>query len=831
MKSPVVRIVLVLLLVVVLAAGGWLFWIRGSGLPWRSGDHPVAGLGADVLVAYDALGVPHIEGETTNDALAALGWVHANDRFTQMELGRRAAFGRLSEVLGDATLDADRHFRTLRFGDTAERLAEHASDDSKDRLEAYARGVNAWLAERAGDLPPVLRALGVEPEPWRPADSLGFVLMMANDLSFWKGRPEETRFQWLRAFGPDRVRDLLDEPGLEIDPEILALAEALGPPRPTGDAPGSGTAGEAPSPGSNNWAVGPSRTASGHGLLANDPHLALTLPSVWYQVLVRSPGYTAAGMSLPGVPGVVLGRGEQIAWAFTNTMLDDHDLFVEDVDLEAGTYRRGNDWLPLEIHDVEIAVRGGDPVPLRLYDTDLGPLLPADEESGLPARSLVWTLYHPGDPVAALAAVAHASDWETLLAGIEPYVGPAQNLVVSFATGELIYTVIGAIPHRQGEPASSTDGSTGEQIEVSQGSGTMGRQELGRQEPGTGVEGPGRQEPGTGRGRMLVPAWTGEAGWQGLRPRSTHPTVIAPADDRLVTANHDIRPVGYSLPLAAEFFPGHRARRIAERLDARDDWDPAGFADLQVDVVSTYAEDLLAALAADWKGFGGSGGLARDTLAEWDRAMEMRGPAALFALVERNLLAVFFGDEAGAHGLEPLADRRHLLRLLEGRLDPVWFDDVSTLETETRSEQVERALADAWNEGAARWGEDPTTWNYGEIHVLILAHPLDTLPLFGPWARRGPIEVPGSNTTVAAFGALWRGERQEVVFGPSMRWVVDWSQPETALAALPGGQSGHPGDPHYDDRLAPYLAGELSPAPWSPEEVAAATVSTVRLVP
>lgn len=776
---------LVLFLILITAAaavaGFVAIRLRGSGLPARAGEHSLAGLGAAVEVRWDRWGVPYIDAASEADAAAALGWIHANDRLTQMELGRRAAFGRLSEILGRATLDADVYFRTLRLGETATAMAAGVAPRSRRQLEAYAAGVNAWLAERGKDLPPGLRLLGVEPEPWRPVDSVAFALLMAVDLSFWNGRPEEERYAWLGAFGVEGVAELLGAPELRVDDEIVAMA------RQDRERRAAGGGLDLAAPGSNNWAVGPGRTAAGRAILANDPHLGLHLPSVWYQAQMRAPGYEVAGMTLPGAPGVVLGRGPHLAWAFTNTMLDDHDVFFERLDESGERYLRDGGWQPLEVEDQVIAIRGGETQPLRLRRTDLGPLLEADDEAGLPARSLAWAAYEAGDPLAALRDLSQAATVEKATAAIEPYVCPAQNLVVAFASGELLYTVIGRVPNRKPEAA----------------------------------------DPGEW-GRLPSPAWDPAAAWDGLRPRQTNPVVTAPADGRLVTANHDIRPPGYPESLVADFFSPHRADRIAALLDARDDWDAAGFAKLQTDVVSLYAREVVAALADDYEG---DAGRAYEALSSWDYEMALKGPAALYALLERQLLQGVFGDEAVHFGLDPFADRNMLWRLLRGAMSPAWLDDVTTAAVESRHEIFARALAAAWKEGSGRWGDDVAGWDYGWLHTLTLRHRLDAVPLFGAWARRGPWEMVGSATTVAAFGARWDGGRQRVTYGPSMRWVVDWSRPGAAFAALPGGQSGHPADVHYDDRMAPYLAGELQEAPWSPEAVATAAVSTMTLTP
>ncbi|NJL28116.1 MAG: penicillin acylase family protein [Thermoanaerobaculia bacterium] len=215
----------------------------------------------------------------------------------------------------------------------------------------------------------------------------------------------------------------------------------------------------------------------------------------------------------------------------------------------------------------------------------------------------------------------------------------------------------------------------------------------------------------------------------------------------------------------------------------------------------------------------------------WDGTMSERGPAALYALVERNLLAEIFGDEMRRENLAEVTNRGLLLRALRGQVSAEWFDDVSTPAHENRAEIVGRALAAAWRETRERWGQRPEGWKWGAMHPFHLRHRLDAMPIYGAWARRGPFPMPGSATTVLAFGGHWEGGDYEITYGPSMRWIVDWSHPEAALAVLPGGQSGHPADLHYDDQIALYLEGGYHEAPWSEEAIARAAVSTLRLVP
>lgn len=774
-------LVLALLLLLVVAGAAW-WWLTRSGMPERSGTADLAGLEAPVRVRWDRWGVPNIEAASLRDASAALGYLHANDRMTQLEIGRRAASGRLSEVLGESTVDFDRGMRQLRLRRAAETLWQSAGPESKAVLEAYAEGVNAWLTERGSRLPPTLELLGIEPEPWQPVDSLCFAMLMAQDLSFWNARPEEERFLWLRTYGVERTLDVVGGDALPPAPEILELAQAAADRGAASAGESAAEPGPEASPGSNDWAVGDSLSRSGAPLVANDPHLALRLPGVWYQVLIRSPEYEVSGLTLPGLPGVVVGRSEHLAWAVTNTMLDDHDLFFEALDAAGTHVRRGDSWLPITVETEEIQVKGGPPVRLELRSTDIGPLIDAEPEDGLPARSLAWTAYLPADPLAAFVGLARAHTLEEVPAAISTYVAPAQNLVVAQREGGLLYTVLGRVPQRR-----------------------------------------------SGDGRLPSPAWDPAYGWDGLRPADLDPRILRPESDVLVTANNDIRPAGYEQLFSADFDSPHRRDRIRQLLAEGHSWTVEGMAKIQTDVVSLFALEVVDHIAGEYEG---DAGRAYRALAAWDGSMQLRGTSALYALFEHYLIVGIFADESEHDHVPAVYERARLERLLLGRLDPVWFDDVGTPDVvETRQQITSAALAAAWADGTARWGEDVAQWSYGELHTLTLRHPAGSAPLVGGFFNRGPIPMVGSATTVAAFGGGWRDDRQPVSYGPSMRWLVDLANPDGGLAVLPGGQSGHPWDEHYDDQLQPYLDGELHTVAWSEEAIAAATVSTLTLEP
>lgn len=759
MLTRLLRLAAVLLAVAVLALGATFLWWRSKGLPQREGSAQIPGLSVPVEVRFDDWGMPDVSAQTAEDAAAALGWLHANDRFFQMEMGRRAAAGRLSEVYGERTLEVDRHFRELRTRRTAERLFPTFSAESRGLLEAYARGVNAWLQARGSDLPPELVLLGVHPEPWTPADSVGFQMLMANDLSFWNDRPEEERFRWIVAFGPERARELMDDPQAEIAPEIAELASqaAAGKAGETDVRPGP--------PGSNNWAVGPSRSVNGHALVANDPHLGLRLPGVWYQVALHSPTYEASGMTLPGLPNIVLGRGPDLAWAFTNVMLDDHDLFFERLDSSGDRVERDGEWRPIEVERETIVVKGAKPVELVLRSTDRGPLLEADPSRGLPARSLAWTADLPQDPLAAMTAVARAHDVRELPNVIAGFVCPAQNLVAADRAGHLLWTPIGSAPLRR-----------------------------------------------RGNGRFPSPGWTSAYGWDGVRPRQENPLVLDPPDALLATANARVADPAAFPWLSNDYDTSHRTDRITARLRERPQWALADLGTIQTDVTSLYAREMIAA----WKdAYSADAGRAYALLAAWDGTMSGSGAPVLFAYASREVGRAIFGDEAKAHGLEPFAARERVEALFEGRMSDAWFDDVSTPAHESRHDILERALAASWKAAVARFGDDPAKWDLLQLQSITFDHPLGSLPIIGSRLSRGPYPLGGSSTTVDAAFAAWRGEGQnerlDVIEGPSMRLLQDAADPAATLSILPGGQSGHPFDRHYDDQLPLYLAGKLRP--------------------
>ena len=785
MRLSIPLLLLILALVLCAGAGWWWSGVAASGLPRRSGSERLEGLEAAVSVRFDGHGVPHVSAASELDAVRALGWLHANDRLEQMELMRRWTAGRLAEIVGEAALEKDLDARRFRLRRTAVLHAAALDPDSRAIADAYAEGVNAWIAARGDDLPPLFRILRFEPEPWTRVDSVGIPMLLARALSFTLGIPEEDRFRWLGALGPAALDDLVAGAPLVVAEELERLARAACPPAGS-DAP---TASAAPAPegggGSNNWAIGASRTATGAPLVANDPHLALNAPPTWYAVHLDAPEVSVAGLSLPGAPGVLIGHNAHVAWSFTNPRLDDVDLFVEELDASGERVRRGDGWVALEREFETVEVRGADDVRLSLARTDRGPFFDADPERGLPPRSLAWSAYQPADPVRAFQRLARARNVDEVLAavGLHPFL--PLNIVAADADGGLLFTVIGRQPNRRGMS-----------------------------------------------GRFPAAGWDPRVGWDGLLDHGANPIVLRPADDLLVTANEDVRPPGYVVPYSDYFDTPQRGNRIRERIAGEDRWTAKRAADLQLDRRSLYPADLLATLEGP---FEGDALRCFETLRAWNgEFVAERAEPALFVLTERALLEAIMGDDLSPHGLPrlPALNRRvFLLDVLAGKCEADWFDDARTPARESRAQTISSALASAWRQGVERWGADFDAWHYGELHQLHLAHPLGEVPLVGGWFNRGPFPVGGSGTTVYAFGGDWDGDELPAVWGASVRVVFDLADPDRSRIVLPMGQSGHPGDHHYDDMLPLFLAGETVTLPWSEEAIEAACASRLTLEP
>ena len=820
-------------------AGGYL-WLRGS-LPEIDGERVASGLTAPVEVVRDRHGIPHVLARNEEDALFALGYVHAQDRLWQMEMNRRIGAGRLAEVLGAPALDTDRLLRMLGLHRRAKATLAHLSPGARGRIDAYVNGVNAWMKTRTGPLPPEFLILGFEPEPWTAADSVVWAKVMALDL----GREWTRDLMRLRMsdfLSPDRILDFYtpyheDQPRGVLLPASSSAAPVPASGRSTADArsePPPGTEHAAPSarhamrpagagpprraspsfapagfplrptsghPGSNSWVVSGARSATGKPLLANDPHLGLTAPSVWYFAHLSWPGRNLVGATFPGMPIVVLGHNGRAAWGFTNTGADTQDLFLEKLDPEdPARYLTPEGYRRFEVHREVIEVNGGEDEVVQVRESRHGPVL--DDVSAAAAiasppghvLALGWTALRDDDlTLEAGLGLPEARDWASFVENFRNFHSPPQNISYADVDGNIGFLVPGRIPIRPGP-------------------------------------GPGGTRPGT----TPRPGWDGEHDWLGFIPFDALPRAFNPPGGVIVTANQAVTAEDYPHPLTFEWAAGFRAARILERLAARPRHDADSFRSLQRDRVSLFARALLPRLRGVPLGeeAGPLARGARGLLDAWDGDMDPDRPEPLvFQAWVWEFARLVTADELGSVQREAWGRKGAFIRrILETR--ETWCDDVRTAAVEACDEMLARALGRAVRHIAERQGDDPAGWRWGREHFALGEHrPLGSSPLARLFNLRGP--APGSIYTVNAFEFSPLDDEEPFVArdGPSLRAVYDLSDLERSLFIHSTGQSGNVLSPLYDSFEERWRKGDYVTIPTRREAFEEGALGRLRLVP
>jgi penicillin amidase len=762
---------------VVLGAG--LVWLRGS-LPQLEGRRALPALAAPVEVLRDAEGIVTIRAGGELDAARALGYVHAQDRLWQMDFMRRTGAGRLSEVVGPATLGLDRLMRGLGLYRLAEAGLPHLAPATRALLEAYAAGVNAFIAAPGGPWPPEFHLLRYEPEPWRPADSLVWGRLMAFQLSGnW---PDEVRRLQLAGYLSPTQIDFLwpgyppDAPVTLGRPAAARRAAKLAPPAPAPVTalrvrPGSPLDPPlpwtwAPKTASNVWVLSGARTASGRPILANDPHLPLEAPGLWYLVRIETPETTLAGATAPGVPFLVAGHNGHIAWGFTTTHADTQDLFVERLSADKpGHYDTPRGPRPFQVREEVIAVRGEAPEALTVRATRHGPVL-SDLRPGLAgalpedrALALAWPALREDDRTAeALHRLNRARDWPGFLAAMERFDSPVQNVAYADTGGTIGLIAAGRIPLRR-----------------------------------------------AGDGRGPVPGWNGDHDWRGFVPFAELPMTRNPPGGRIVNANNRIVDAAYPYLIAADWPAPYRARRIEERLAAGETATPDDSLALQQDSVSLGAARLLPRLLDHPLPETGQAAQARDLLAKWryDMARDRPEPLIFYAWLAALNEAIFRDELGPAFPPFQRADVDLLLSVLTTGED--WCDDVRSPATERCAELVGPALARALAALDDRFGADLATWRWGEVHAARFPHPvLGRIPLAERFFGFA-VEADGGAHTINRGGLPLGGpdeRRFEDRHGPGFRAVYDLADLDESRFMIATGQSGNPLSEYYGN-LAP----------------------------
>jgi penicillin amidase len=809
----------------------FLLWSTRRPFPAIDGEMTINGLDGEVEIIRDESGIPHIYATTMRDLFLAQGFVHAQDRFWQMDTWRHIGAGRLSEMFGEDQVETDSFLRAMGWVDLAASQYTAATPAGRAALDGYTAGVNAYLSQRSpaelGFEYTVLELVNrnYTPEPWTTVDSLLWGKVMAWDL---RGNMDNeiARALLLDDFSPAEAA-LFYPPYPAENPVIVGNAA----PRVTGaglDPPpveslytvgatleniarvdrltGGGGVGL----GSNSWVIGPERSATGAAILANDPHLGIRMPSIWYQIALHCQPKTVecpldvTGFSFAGMPGVIIGHNDRVAWGFTNLGPDVMDLYVERINPDNPyQYEVDGRWVDMEVRTEIIEVAGGDPVEATVRRTRHGPIISDDygiledftDNSGVPlpdhyAVALRWTALEENPAIVdAALQLDLAQDFESFRDALRLFDVPAQNIIYADVEGNIGYQAPGRIPIRENWD-----------------------------------------------GRLMVPGWTDDYEWSGYIPFDELPSLYNPAEGYIVTANNPVVDDSYPYLLTTDWNYGDRAYRIVEMIEADASIDLDEVAAMQLDNHNRNADRLAPWFTAlDLTGEDAAYVRAQEILAGWDHSNDAGSAgAAIFEAAWRHFLRLAFHDDL-EEDLWPTGGARWsvaVAAMLELSNLRVW-DDSTTADVERRDDILRRAFIAGVDEVEDLLGGAPDDWEWGRLHGATFRN--ETLGESGVGLienrfNRGPYPVAGGTDIVNAVG-YYADEGYEVTWVPSMRMIVDLGDLHNSRAIHTTGQSGHAYSAHYQDMIGDWVDGEYRPLHWDREEIERRAEGKLVLIP
>ena len=779
MRKLAIAAVVLLVMVGAISTAFGLLVLRP--LPSIDADERLLGLDERVEVLRDTYGVPHLFATDTHDLFFAQGYVTAQDRLWQMDVYRRAAEGKLAEVLGEPALESDRFMRTLGLGRAAQLDLGVISDESRGVLEAYMEGVNKFLQQHGESLPIEFTILGYRPEPWTVLDTLAISKLQLYDAA-GNYTQELLRASIAARLGPDVLATLLPDPStnaVAFDARAWALVAPQLSPGLAGDGPAAlasvlGGAGQGL--GSNCWALAGSRTASGKPLLAGDPHLPVRNPSIWYEVALDAGDLHLIGFSIPGVPGVVVGHNDRIAWSFTYALADTQDLFVErqdPTDLRRYEFegRMENATFTREV----IKVKGrADDVVLDVAITRHGPILTPVLKDQKAQLALRWNALDGTRTVEAVLGMGRARSFSEFRAAAALFVGATLSACYADVDGHIGYQLVGRLPDRK-----------------------------------------------SGDGRMPVPGWSGDYEWRGLIPADANPFLLDPPGGVVLNANN--RPVDRATETGweGEWDPGFRYAFLRAALTDITGADVARFRSLQNDVTSLPVQRFRAAILSA-HAVSPLASEAQRLVRDWNGALSVDSAAA--AMYESWLVHMCertFRDKLGQSLYEQyLTDGRPTFALYDliGSPSSTWFADLASGDAGDRDAIAGAALEDAVRDLVKRLGPTTASWRWGDLHTVSFAHPLsavkplDLILTIGPVRRAGD----GYSPNNGAYSLL---QPFAVRSHSSERQIVDLADVDASLSIIPTGQSGQPYSPHWGDQTQLWANGEYKPMVLSRERI------------
>ena len=790
----------VIILLLGIGAGIFLHHLKSSALPVIDGNLPLEGLISPVTVYRDAHGVPSITAENEGDLYRAVGYVMAQDRLWQMDLLRRVTLGRLSEILGDSLVEVDLLMRALKISQKSRAILDTCRDQGLlSALDAFCAGVNAYITDAGSRLPPEFRILGYTPESWEPIHSVNLIGYMAWDLTNPWG--VEPLFHKIRQkVGDALCEELLPDPAMMKTPVHLPGYDLV-----AGDweaeLPKSAeileNLGLTVFHGSNNWAAGPSRTLTGMPLFANDMHLGLNAPGLWYPMLQHAKGGVhVTGVVLPGQPFVISGHNTHIAWGMTNVTVDDMDFFLEKTDdAHPGQYQYQGEWFDFETEPQTIHVKGGESITRTLQFTRHGPVISRFRDLDNEVVSMKWIGSAMSDELGAVYQLNRAENWDDFRRAVRGFVAVSQNIAYADVQGNVGLHTCAGIPIRN-----------------------------------------------SGNGMDIYPGWTDEYEWVGTVPFEALPYTFNPADGVVSSANNKTVDASYPHYISHWFALHYRIDRIREMLAAKKRLSLEDFMAMQTDHQSRLVTDLLPGLlsrlalrSAELSDLERS---ALGILTAWDGEMRQDAPApALFDTVyvtcARNLLADEMGQELVDEYLSRSYPVRHAMQNLWLKTDSAWADNIDTPEVkETLSDIIFQSFREAVAALADELGNDPETWQWGSIHTLTLSHPLGSVAVLDTLfsLNRGPFPAPGSFHTVSPY-AYKVNAPFDVNHGASQRHIYDLSNWDNSRVIIPTGSSGIPASPFYCSQTGMYINGKYRQDLFTLKRISAAASHTLVLLP
>jgi len=777
--------------------GGAIYGYLKSTLPDYSGTYQVPGLKSEVEVIRDSYGMPHIFADNDEDAYFAMGFSQAQDRLFQMDLARRAGSGRLSEIFGSSLLNVDKLFRILNSTVSVEEWEGQLTPESLRSLKAFSAGVNYFLANNDNPLPIEFKILGYQPEPWKVTDSISLMVYMGWTMNY-AFKTELLHAAIIDKIGEDLAKDLfIDYPsgfpaiipkGENPTPKIgLGYLKAL---HYASDVLGFNYGGA-----SNGWVIGPEKSKSGHALFANDPHLAVTVPGIWYEAHLCVPGMNVSGAMVAGLPFVIAGANDHAAWGVTNSHHDDADFYLEKLHPDdKNRYLFKGNWEEMKIVNTSIKVKGSEPVDYKIKLTNHGPIIDdLNKHNSSPgyAVAMRWAQLDFPKVFKGYWLVNRAKN----IGDIEVAAGYAksgQNWIYTDDQDNIGFYFLGGIPKRKN--------FTGE---------------------------------------LPIPGWEGKYEWDGYVPDENQPHMRNPQQGFIVNANNKIEPEGYPHIITKYYATPDRFMRIQEMLEEKEKLGPKDFESMQNDLLIVMARDWVPLIAAalENKQLLETEAQALEKLKNWDfRAGKDQVESSIFNVflnyLPENTFKSRLGDEL--YGYYLTGDKNipfNVLREFIQNGKSRWFDNPETPETEVMNDVLAKSFKDSIHYLEDTLGDNVQDWQWGKLHTLTIYHPFGKKSaLLGWFFNLGPFQASGSIFTVnPTYFKISKGFQVQGG-SSSFRRIIDFANPKNSKSILPGGISGNFMSPHYDDQLKLWMEGKYRPFVLDRDEVLKDKMSLLKFI-